>query len=223
MNSETFQEYMDSVTTLFEFRRDHLKTLYEEKKCPNSAVQYMNQALREFEIMKKRVGKKLVAKRRTGGNTNGALVAPIPISEELTKFLGVKTGTRLGRSEVNRAITAYIQFNPDKKPVLDTPTREAAYKNKLMWVKKLNSDGKVRNLQDPSGKNVIIPDEALSKLLRYKDYVKAVKAGKVEFNHTDPKTRQVSKVVQKDPKLTYSVLQHLLRVHFLKDVVEAVE
>src|SRR3989344_4946807 len=69
------EEYMDSVINHFSFRRDQVKEFYDNQKCPNACVQYMNAVLREFETMKKRVGRKLVAKRRnTGNHDNGALV-----------------------------------------------------------------------------------------------------------------------------------------------------
>lgn len=216
MNKQTFEEYMDSVIAHFEGRRDQVKEFYEDKKCPNACVQYQNAFLRELEIIKKRVSKKLVAKRRnTGNHNNGALVAPRPISKELAKFLGVPANKKLGRAEVNRAITAYIHFDPKKKVDTSTPAKKAAHKNKLKWVASLNPKGEARNLQDAENRSVINPDKKLSKLLGYDDYVKRVKKGKVVWNRKVD--GEQTKVVETDPKLNYSVLQHLLAKHFFKN------
>jgi len=219
VTKESFEEWMDAAIQHFEARRDQIKDDYDnQKKTPNSHSLYMNAVLREFEAIKGRVGKKLVAKRRsTGSHSNGALVAPCRLSKKLTSFLGVPASTRLGRAEVNRAVTAYIAFDPEKKVDTSTPAKEAAYKNKLKWVKKLNKDGKVRNLQDAEDRSVIHPDSELADLLNYKQYKRDVKAGKIKFNKKDKKTGEVKKTKQTDAVLNYAVLQHLLAPHFLKD------
>lgn len=228
INKVSFDEYMDSFINNVEYRRNVVKQLYEEKKCPNACVLHLNAVLKEIEAMKKRVGKRIITKRRnTGNHGRGALVAPCLISDELAKFLGVKSGTRMGRAEVNRAVTSYIHWDPEtpvpEEPEKSDPDYEEKhrkvlnFKNKTQWAKKLNKDGKVRNLQDPKTKSIIIPDAALVKLLKYKEYQKAVKAGKILFNQTDPETKEKSKVVREDDILTYSVLQHLLARHFIKD------
>lgn len=228
INKVSFDEYMDSFINNIEYRRNVVKQLYEEKKCPNACVLHLNAVLKEVEAMKKRVGKRIITKRRnTGNHGRGALVAPCLISDELAKFLGVKSGTRMGRAEVNRAVTAYIHWDPEtpvpEEPEKSDPEYEEKhrkvlnFKNKTQWAKKLNKDGKVRNLQDPETKSIILPDAALAKLLKYKEYQKAVKAGKIQFNQTDPETKEKRKVVREDDILTYSVLQHLLARHFIKD------
>lgn len=218
-NKDSFEEYIDSFVTNVEYRRDVVKQLYDDKKCPNACVLHLNAILKEIGTMKKRVGKRIITKRRNNGNhERGALVAPRLISDELAKFLGVKPGTRMGRDEVNRAVTAYIHYDPAKK-LADpkTPEEEKSRKNKAMWVKKLNKDGKVRNLQDATKRSIIHPDAALSKLLKYKEYQKLFKKGEVVFNRTDKETGTVSKQAPVTDELNYSVLQHLLAPHFIKD------
>lgn len=217
ITKESHSDYMDSVYEHFSFRRDQVAAFYDDKRCPNACLQYMNAILRELETMKTRVNRKLVAKRRnTGNHTNGALVAPVPLSKELCKFLGVPVGTELGRAEVNRAIAAYIHFDPDAKVDLSTPAKKAAYKNKLMWVKKLNKNGAVRNLQDDTKKSIIVPDAKLGALLNIKKYRKDVRAGRISFKRKNRETGEVEEVVQDSDEVNYSVLQHLLRVHFPK-------
>jgi len=70
-------------------------------------------------------------------------------------------------------------------------------------------------LQDPDNRSVIKPDKKLSKLLGYDDYVKRVEKGKVVWNRKVD--GEPTKVVETDPKLNYSVLQHLLAKHFFKN------
>jgi len=222
ITKESHSDYMDSVYEHFSFRRDQVAAFYDDKRCPNACLQYMNAVLRELETMKTRVNRKLVAKRRTTGNhANGALVAPVALTKELCKFLGVPAGTELGRAEVNRAIAAYIHFDPEAKVDLSTPAKKAAYKNKLMWVKKLNKNGAVRNLQDEEKHSIIHPDAKLGALLNVKQYRKDVRAGRVVFKRKNRETGDVDEVVQDSDEINYSVLQHLLRVHFLSSKKKA--
>ena len=79
------------------------------------------------------------------------------ISPELAKFLKVPPDTRLSRLEATRGICVYAHLKEDEE-------REEM----LKW-KYLNPGGK-RNLQDPADKKAIVPDAALSKLLRYSDH-----------------------------------------------------
>lgn len=128
------------------------------------------------------------------------LTSKLPISTELAKFLKVDPKTKLSRVDAVCALCVYIKRDPDE-------TRERM----LRWVH-LNKKG--RNLQDPGVGSTIIPDEALSKLLRYPAYQKAVKKGKVTKKVRHKMTREVTEVVVTSDGLYYWTLQRLLAPHF---------
>lgn len=125
-----------------------------------------------------------------------------PISDELAKFMGLPKGATPTRVEITNAICAYINIKPGE-------TKEQIVK----W-KSINPNG--RNLQDPNDKMHILPDAKLKKLVRYDDYVKDVKAGKVFKKVTNKETGIKEKVLVTDPALSYSVIQQLIQVHISK-------
>jgi len=140
-------------------------------------------------------------------NTISGIMIQCQISEELAKFLQVPPDTRISRIEATRAICAYAHWKEDEK-------REPV----LRW-KHLNPDGK-RNLQNPQEKKAVIPDKTLNKLLRYDQYRKDVKNGKVYKKVKDKETGKVNLVQMKTDILYYWVIQRLISDHFLKDDVE---
>jgi len=133
----------------------------------------------------------------------GGIMIKYQISKELADFLQVPHDTKLSRVETTRAICAYSHLKEDEK-------REGM----LAWVY-LNPDGK-RNLQNPLDHKAILPDKALSKLLRYDQYKKDVKAGKITKNMKDKETGKVIQVKMSDDMLYYWVIQRLVGVHFVK-------
>ena len=138
-------------------------------------------------------------------NATSGIMIQYQISDELAEFIKVPSGTRLSRIEATRAICAYAHWKDDEK-------REDI----LRW-KNLNPTGK-RDLQNPQDKKAVIPDKALVKLLRYNEYKKDVKNGKVYKKVKDKETGKQSLVQMTNDMLYYWVIQKLISPHFLKDV-----
>lgn len=154
--------------------------------------------------------KKLTLKNKSSLGKEVSMMAPrggltklIPISDELRVFLGVDDPSqKFSRTDVTRAICAYIAINPNKKK--KSEDERWYYLN----------DGS-RNLQDPSDKTKIIPDDKLSKLLRYEEYVDRVKSG-LETMKKRENGVKVPKTIT-DPSLRYFIVQRLLKPHFLDE------
>lgn len=125
------------------------------------------------------------------------------ISDELRLFLELQPDQEVSRSEIINALNVYVNIKDDE-------TREQM----LKW-KHLNPDGK-RNLQDPNNGMKIIPDDKLSKMLRYEQYKQDVSDGKIKRNQTDKETKKKSVIVETDTSLKYYTLPKLINFHITK-------
>lgn len=109
-----------------------------------------------------------------------------------------------------------------KCPLCDDETEreKAATNDKIntqVWGNKLTPGA--RNLQSTKRDNKCIePDEKLSKLLRYDEYVADIKSGKITSSRRNKTTGEIEKVTVTDPSLTYFVLPRLLVRHFVRSV-----
>jgi hypothetical protein len=119
------------------------------------------------------------------------------ITDELRKFMKLSPDEYPSRIDITNAICAYIHIKPDEK-------RE----NILRW-KHLNKVD--RNLQDPINKRIIVPDKKLSSLLKYKQYKKDVRSGKIIKSVKDKTTGKVDERIVIDDSLYYSVVQKLIQ------------
>lgn len=140
--------------------------------------------------------------------TRGGFIKPMKISDELREFLDVNDKSeKFSRTEITRAICYYIKPNADSKK--SAQGKDWSYLN----------DGS-RNLQNPADKTRIIPDEKLSKLLKYDEYVERVKDGKELKNskERDDSGNKI-KVVITDVGLTYYIIQRLLKNHFINETL----
>jgi len=126
------------------------------------------------------------------------------ITPELRSFMGLKEGVDPIRSDITNAMCCYVKF-------AEGENREHMKK----WAH-INTVG--RNLQDPDCKMKIIPDEKLSKLLGYPEYVKAVKEGKITREVKNPETGKKEEKVIEDPSLKYNTMQYLVQKHVLETV-----
>ena len=134
------------------------------------------------------------------------LMMSFSISKELATFLKVPASTRLSRVEVTRAICVYAHLKEGEK------------RDEMLRWKHLNPEGK-RDLQFPQDKKAIIPDKALSKLLRYDEYKKKIAAGLITQKSKNKDTGKKEIIKVKTDALYYWAIQNLLNVHFLKDEV----
>lgn len=160
------------------------------------------------QITRSKAARKYASTRK---NVNSGLNSKYDISDEFRKFLKLKDDqVQLSRIEANRAVCAYINLREGED-------RE----DTLRWAY-LNPKGK-RNLQDKKNKMAVIPDEALSKLLKYEKYKKDVKAGKITKKSKDKETGKIEKVVVDDDALYYWTIQVLLTPHLIKPVTEVTE
>lgn len=146
----------------------------------------------------------------TRKNTTSGIMIQSQISEELLNFLKLPAGTRISRVDATRAICVYSHLKENEK------------RDELLRWEYLNPEGK-RNLQNPQDKKAIIPDKALVKLLRYDQYKKDVKAGKVYKKLKDKETGKESMVQHTSDLLYYWVIQRLITIHFLKDAGDDAE
>lgn len=219
ITSESLTEWLTQFEDNVNFRLDRAEKYYNQKKTtPHCVILDLRMVLRELEVIKRRLPPKLVKKRRqTSENASrkpGELLHPYVLSDEMCKFLKVKSGTAMSRAAIISAIAAYIHFDPKKKIPCGTEKEKARKAAKLRWVKKLNPGGKLRNLQNPEDKkhNQIQPDKALAKLLNFNQFKKDVAAGKIETSVGGKQT------ILKEPILTYALMQKLVQAHFLRKV-----
>lgn len=126
------------------------------------------------------------------------------ITPELRSFMGLKEGVDPIRSDITNAMCCYVKFSEGEN-------RE--HMKKWAHINTVN-----RNLQDPDCKMKIIPDEKLSKLLGYPEYVKNVKEGKITKKVTNPETGKKEDKVVVDPSLRYNTMQFLVQKHVLGTV-----
>lgn len=138
----------------------------------------------------------------TRKNVASGITKRFQISKELAAFLKVPEGTELSRVEATNGICVYAHLNQDEK-------RESM----LRW-KNLNPGCK-RNLQNPKDKKAIVPDAELTKLLRFNQYKKDVKAGKIKIKSKNKTTGKKEERVVTSDIMYYYVIQKLIGVHFL--------
>ncbi|MEP6710608.1 MAG: hypothetical protein ABJA64_02730, partial [Candidatus Saccharibacteria bacterium] len=209
MNQETFSQYMDSTRTNVAYRITELENLHADGKCPHKAIQHLRSLEKELEYMSKRFAPLIKRRRQQADKSNNILMKKCQVSEKLAKFLKLGKGEQVSRSEVNLAVTTYIN-------VRDLENLKPGQKK---WVDRLNPNGK-RSLQGENH-SVIEPDDPLSALLDYPAYKKRVTAGKQFWNRKNKETGVRERVKETNPQLTYSVVQHLLAVHFPKSDASA--
>jgi len=205
LTQESFERYMSSATANAEYRLNELETMHSEGRCPHKAVQHLRSVLKEYAYITKRVTPLTKKKRKQVDKSNNILMKKVDVSPELAKFLKLKKGEQVSRSEVNTAVTMYINIK-DLKAVPPA---------KKKWIARMNPRGE-RSLQDEDNGSIIHPDKALSTLLKYPAYQKRVNAGKHVWHRKDKETKEPLDVVEDNDQLTYSVVQHLLAPHFPK-------
>lgn len=130
-------------------------------------------------------------KRPPTTHKNSFFSTQVNISRELKDFLGIDNN-KISRQQVLCALSAYIHLEED-----NVEDNVWAYLNP-----------KHRDLRDPTDKRCIIPDDRLSKLLGYNEFVKSVEKGEY--------ITKKGKIVT-DPRLTFCRITALLQKHYVKD------
>lgn len=193
--SDTVCEELTRIIESISAEIDRLKETTEKVKGARFLSKIRKQ-LSDVNRQVPRIRNGRAKKRVVKGNSG--IKKPKEISEELADFLQVERGTLLSMADVTSAVCTYIRVKDDE-------TNPEKLESRKRWIG-LNPGGK-RNLQDQSSKKNIVPDEALSKLLRYEQYQKDVAAGKVTVKSTG--------AVVTDDRLNYCVLQKLIAPHFV--------
>lgn len=207
---DTYNEYTASAAANFEHRIKELEALYADSKCPHKAIQHMRSMEKEWQYFTKRILPLIKPRRKQTDKKNNILMKQVEVSPKLAKFLKLGKGEKVSRSECNTAITMYVNIKDLK----------AVPAEKKKWVDRMNPGGK-RCLQSEEDGSVINPDAALSELLDYEGYKARVEAGEHYWHRKNKETGVYEDIQEKDPKLTYSVVQHLLAPHFPKSTKAA--
>lgn len=196
VNKESIEEDLDEIIATLNAL---IKAITEEEKQVNGRT--LKGLRNRIQNVRKSLKRAFKTKTPGTGKKVSGFVLPCKISKELADFLQVKEDQTLSRTEVTNAMCVYIRLKPDE----DRP-------HMLRW-KHLNPGGK-RDLQNPQNKMVIIPDETLSKLLRYDEYVEAVKRGEITKKVKDAETGEIRSEKVTKPDLYYWAAQLLMRSHF---------
>jgi chromatin remodeling complex protein RSC6 len=163
----------------------------------NKGLSTFRNVKRNLEKIKKNLPK-IAKKTRSRENIKNNFNTPVSISDELASFLGVEEGKKFKREDIICGIFSYINFKADEK------------RERMLDWKYLNSDDEgnpVRDLRSTEQKNIIIPDEKLSKILDYDSYVR-------EFGEGNVKNKKG--VSPLDDKLRFTVVVKLIQKHISK-------
>lgn len=195
---ETHLQRYDALLKYLDGEIDH-KSRHKEK-----GVQTLKTVRKNIREMKKEVPRISRRRRLTPAQKarKSGFSVKCKVSDELAEFMQIPPGSTPTRLEVTNAIYTYINLKEDeKRPQM------------LKW-QHLNPDR--RNLQNPENKMAILPDEKLSKLLRYDEYCQNVADGKVTKKVLNKQTYEKDEVVMTDNSLFYWVIQRLIQHHITK-------
>ena len=207
----TMEDHIAHYDELFTYLNNEIDRRSREKEGGQKPLRKVRKMLLKMrkevpQVTRSKVARMLSSTRKRNAGQSG-ITMKNTISDELADFLDVDYGTKLSRIEATRALCVYAHLKEDEK-------REEM----LVW-SYLNEEGK-RNLQNPHDKKAIIPDKKLAKLLRYPQYQKEVKAGKITTKVKDKTTGVVSSVSVSTDALYYWTIQRLITIHFMKDTNE---
>lgn len=193
---------LDSMDRVIADLAEEIENRKRKKKDGTRFLQSKHKKLLEI---RKHLPKNLKKKRApsSGGNRTNSFAIQKPISKEMAQFLGIKDKKPvLSQNEMRTALYVYIYLDPEE--------RREEY---LRW-QSLNKKG--RDLRDPTNKSKIIPDNKLSEVLHYKDYVKQVKKGKIIGTRKNKSTDEKEEYVVEDSTLKRTTILKLMQQHFIK-------
>ena len=198
----TIDFHLEKYRTLVSLLDEEIE---RKQKVKENGIRYLQSIKKLVKELEGEVPK--ITKIKKGGDAHARKVSGFSlqytITEDLAKFMKIPKESTPTRNDITNAICTYCHIKPNE-------TKERI----LKW-KNLNPGGK-RNLQDPSNKKNIIPDDTLKKLLNYDDYVKKVKEGKIYRNEINKDTKKKEKVLVTDASLSYSTIQKLIQPQILE-------
>lgn len=211
----TLETHIEKYDALLKVLDEEIERKQKEREKGTRVLRSVRKTVRELRTEAPKIAH---AKRRfsSNGKKVSGLELRYNISDELADFMKIPHGSTPSRNDITNAICVYIHAHPgESRPQM------------TKW-NHLNPKGK-RNLQNPTSKMSINPDDALSRLLNYNQYKKDVKAGKITQVSTNKKTGKKETTKVTDPALKYCVVQKLICRHILgavsvkKDDVEDAE
>ena len=88
---------------------DEFDSLLQELKCLKQTIIDMTGKVAKLQKRVAKEGRKVKKPRAPGAHKNNGFSKPVDVSEELSKFLGLESGTKIARTQVTKGITKYIK------------------------------------------------------------------------------------------------------------------
>ncbi len=193
----TVEDHIANYNELLTYVNNEISRKKKEKE---TGVRALNYILKHLTSMKKEVPQLFKKPKKEHIHIEGVppkennLTKPIEICDELADFLQLEHGSKLTRSQVTSAIYAYCFFDESKATAKP-------------W-EYLNPER--RDLRDPNKKSIIIPDEALNRLLRYDEYCEQVANGSQLVKSKNKETGKSDLVKVVDNSLKFWVISRLI-------------
>uniref|UniRef100_A0A6C0LXA4 DM2 domain-containing protein n=1 Tax=viral metagenome TaxID=1070528 RepID=A0A6C0LXA4_9ZZZZ len=202
----TFATIMQELEELTSYTTQELD-VQRKSTSKNRYVLPLIRIRNRLAVLEKHMPRAFKIKRKTTRTTMpDGLIKRMLITDELAAFLHVERGTKLSRVEVRRAISMYCHVKDDESRV-----------SMLVWTS-LNPH-RDRDLLDSKDRRIVHPNNDLSVLLRYPQYVKFVESG--EYKRRNKRTGEMVTVT--DSRLYTYIITKLIECHFLKDKRSVIE
>lgn len=110
---------VDPMTRQLASITEHLETLAKTSKSLTLEMKALTKDVNKLRVSKSASGKKQKQKRVVDPDTPhkmGALEKPVPISEELSDFLGLTRGEMYSRQVITKSINQYVKDNELQNP-----------------------------------------------------------------------------------------------------------
>ena len=88
---------------------DEFDSLLQELKSLKQSIIDMTGKVAKLQKRVAKEGRKVKKPRVPGAHKNNGFSKPVDVSEELSKFLGLESGTKIARTNVTKGITKYIK------------------------------------------------------------------------------------------------------------------
>ena len=88
---------------------DEFDSLLQELKSLKQSIIDMTGKVAKLQKRVAKEGRKVKKPRVPGAHKNNGFSKPVDVSDELSKFLGLESGTKIARTDVTKGITKYIK------------------------------------------------------------------------------------------------------------------